>query len=348
MKQWGHINSVTGPVSLDSLKVVLPHEHLFIDLRNQFTEFIDPQKRAISKQDVDIRNLGLLRRNPYAVRDNLLIDDFDLVLSEVLHFKRLGGSAIVECTSVGIHRDVAKLRDLARRSGVTVIPGCGYYTHDTHPPEMDHWSVEDIAEQIIRDLTQGIDETGIRAGVIGELGTSASIHPNERKCLLAAAQAFGQVRVPIYVHTYPWAQTGLEAADVLLKDGVDPGKIVICHLDVQPDLGYVRSVLERGVWVEFDNFGKEFYIPPEDRGFAGGVFMRDIERVRLLQQIVAWGYKDQVLLTNDICLKSMLRAYGGWGYGHILENIVPMMMHEGLTHEIIDLLIRSNPRRLFA
>ena len=342
-----HVMSVTGPVSVESLGVVLPHEHLFLDLRNQFSEFADPEKRSISEQNVDIHNLGELRLNPYAVRDNLLIDDLDMIVDEVLQFKQRGGTAIVECTSVGIHRDVTKLREVAERTGVTVIAGCGYYTHDTHPADMDRWSSEDIAQQMVCDLTEGIDGTDIKAGVMGELGTSESIHPNERKCLLAAAQAFPQQRVPIYVHTYPWGQAGLEAADLLIDHGVDAGKIVICHLDVQPDLSYVRSVLERGVWLEFDNFGKEFYIPPEERGFAGGVFMRDMERVHLLKQVIEWGYEGQVLLTNDICLKSMLHAYGGWGYDHILKNVAPMMLHEGVEQNTVDLLIRENPLRLF-
>jgi len=342
------IMTVTGPVESDELGITLPHEHLFVDLRNQFTEFSDPEKRLISEQKVNIRNLGRLRLNPYAVKDNLFIDDMDVAVEEVLCFKDAGGRTIVDCTSTGINRNAEKLHDLARRTGINVVAGSGYYTQDTHPEEMARWSAEEIADQIVRDFTEGIEGSGIKAGVIGEIGTSESILPNEKKNLLAAATAFAKVRAPIHIHTYPWSRTGLEAIDVLLKKGVDPAKIVICHLDVEPDLDYIRAALSRGVFVEFDDFGKEFVIEPSDRGFAGGIFVRDLDRVRLIRELVDHGFERQILITNDICLKTMLRAYGGWGYAHILKDVVPLMQSEGLTEEVIDLFIRQNPRSLFS
>ena len=212
---------------------------------------------------------------------------------------------------------------------------------------MDEWTADDIAEQIVRDLTEGIDGTDIKAGVIGEIGTSEQVRPNEEKSLLAAAIAGKETGAPIYVHTYPWGRQALFVIDLLIKNGIDPARIVICHLDVEPDIDYAKAVLARGVFLEFDNFGKEFYIHPADRGFAGGIFIRDIERVRLIKQMIEWGHADQILVTNDICIRMMLQEYGGWGYGHILRNIVPMMEDEGMDRENIDLIIKSNPKRLF-
>ena len=243
------IMTVTGPVELDQMGITLPHEHLFLDLRNQFTEFSDPEKKRISEQKVNIKNLGRLRLNPYAVKDNLLIDDMGIVVEEVLYFKNAGGQTIVDCTSIGIRRDAEKLYKLARSTGVNIIAGSGYYTQDTHPEEMARWSAEEIAEQIVRDFTEGIDGSGIKAGVIGEIGTSEDLSPDEKKNLLAAAMAFGKVQAPIHIHTYPWSQTGLAAIDLLLKNGVDPAKIVICHLDVDPNLVYMKAALNKGVLV---------------------------------------------------------------------------------------------------
>ena len=340
--------TVTGAVGVDELGITLSHEHCFVDLRNQFTEFADPKKKLISEQEVSIRNLGRLRLNPYAVRDNLLVDDMETAVEEVLGFKEAGGRTMVDCTSVGIKRDAVRLRELAERTGVNIVAGSGYYTQDTHPAEMSEWSVEEVAEQIVGDLVEGIDGSGIKAGVIGEIGTSESIEPDERKNLLAAARAFGEVRVPIHVHTYPWSRAGLEAIDLLLKEGVDPQKVVICHLDVEPDMDYIKAALARGVWVEFDNFGKEFVIEPSERGFAGGIFVRDLDRIRIIKELVEGGFERQILVTNDICLKMLLGRYGGRGYAHILNDVVPLMISEGLTEEVIDDFLRENPRDLFA
>ncbi len=96
--------------------------------------------------------------------------------------------------------------------------------------------------------------------------------------------------------------------------------------------------------MEFDNFGKEFTINPADRGFADGAFVRDVERVRIIKGILDWEYQEQLLVTNDICLKSMLHHYGGLGYDHILRNVVPMMEDEGIPREAIDRILRDNPK----
>jgi len=342
------VMTVTGLKDIDALGIILPHEHLFLDLRNQFSEFDDPEKRRISLLPVGAETRDALHVNPYAVKDNLLLDDMEIAVAEVLRFKEAGGGTIVDCTIPGIVRDARKLRELSLRTGVNIIAGCGYYTHDTHPAEMERWSPEEIAARMISDLTEGIDGTGISAGVIGEIGTGRPIHPNERKVLLAAAIAFKATGSPLYVHTYPWGRTGLEVTELLLQNGVDPAKLVICHTDVEPDAEYILELLQQGVWIEFDNFGKEFDLDPAENAYAGGIFISDLERVRLLRRLVEAGYAGQLLLTNDICLKQMLHAYGGQGYDHILRDIVPMMSEEGLSAVIIDLIIRENPKRLFS
>ena len=289
----------------------------------------------------------LVRRNPYAIRDNLLLDDLDLAAEEIALFQAAGGRTVVDCTSIGIHRDPLKLQAIARRTGLNVIAGCGYYTQDTHPPQMAAWSIDTIAEQMVRDLTEGIDGSGIRAGVIGEIGTSFPLHPDEKKCLAAAALAFRQTGAPIQVHTYPWARGGLEAVEILVRHGANPAKIVICHTDVQIDLDYIRQLLGRGVFVEFDNFGKEFVIEPNEQGFAGGSFDSDGQRIAALKVLIDEGFAKQLLITGDICLKCMLRRYGGQGYAHILTTIVPLLLNQGVDAAAVDVLLQHNARALY-
>lgn len=333
--------TVTGPVDTQEMGITLPHEHLFIDLRNQFTEFEDSEKRRISRQILGMENLGAVRLNPYAIKDNLVFDDVELTIQEIQRFKTAGGSTVVDCTSVGINRNPEKLRVVSERTGLNIVAGCGYYTHDTHPAEMDGWSAEEIADRMVGELTVGIDGTDIKAGVIGEIGTDNPIHPNEWKNLIAAGLASKQTGAAVMVHTNPWGGFGLEIADFLIKRGVTPPKIVICHTDVQINLPYIRSLLKREVFVEFDNFGKEFYV---DRLRT---FSRDMERVRAIKTLLNEGYGKQLLITNDLCLKSMLHRYGGWGYDHILNNIVPMLREQDIDAEAIDLFLRDNPRRLY-
>lgn len=342
------IQTVTGVIEIEEMGITLPHEHMFIDLRNQFTEFSDSEKQEVSKQKVNIKNLGRLRLNPYAVKDNLILDEMETAVYETLLFKKAGGNTIVDCTSIGIKRQAEKLKELSLRTGVQIVAGSGYYTQDTHPPEMKNWKAEDIADNIVRDFVEGIDGSGVKAGIIGEIGTSKDILPQERKNLHAAAIAFKQLNAPVYIHTYPWGHAGIEAVDILIKRGVDPGKIVLCHVDVQPDFNYIEALLNRGVYVEFDNFGKEFVIEPSERGFAGGIFIRDLERVQLISQLVKRKHTNRILITNDICLKTMLCGYGGWGYAHILKNVIPLMESEGFKQEVIDYIIKNNPREVFA
>lgn len=342
------VQTVTGVIEAADMGMTLPHEHMFIDLRNQFTPFDDPEKDAISKQQVHINNLGRLRLNPYAIQDNLVLDEMEVAVAETLLFKEAGGNTIVDCTSVGINRQPEKLKELSLRTGVNMIAGSGYYTQDTHPPEMANWRAEDIAERIVRDFREGIDDTEVKAGIIGEIGTSKEILPMERTNLEASALAFRQLEAPVFVHTYPWGRAGIEAVDVLVQGGVAPEKIVLCHIDVEPDLAYIKALLNRGVYIEFDNFGKEFVIDPAERGFAGGIFIRDLDRVRLINDLVRDGFASQILITNDICLKSMLCSYGGWGYAHILKNIVPLMKSEHLPEAVIHQVVRLNPVALFS
>jgi phosphotriesterase-related protein len=252
----------------------------------------------------------------------------------------------VDCTSIGIRRDAGRLRDLSRATGVHVIAGCGYYTVDTHPAGQSGRSAEEIAEEMERDLREGIDGTSIRAGVIGEIGTSNPIHPEERKCLVAAALASRRTAAAIQVHTYPWARTGIEAVDLLLASGADPARVAVCHTDVAIHPDYQRALLARGVFVQFDNCGKEFAIPPESRRFAGGAFATDRERARAVASLVAEGYENRILVTNDLCLKCMLRRFGGRGYAHAITGMANLLRAEGIPEGTIQRFLVDNPRAL--
>lgn len=338
------IMTVTGIVDKDSLGIILPHEHVYIDIRNQFCEFSDISRKTLSEQKVGIQNLDKLSRNPYALKDNLVLNDEETAEKELIEFKKAGGDAIVDATSKGIGRDPILLKRISRHLGISIIAGCGYYTADTHPADMNDKTIEEIAEEINTELTAGINGTGIKAGVIGEIGISKEIHPNEAKVLIASARAQAETGVGILVHTYPWGVNGTEAVGILTENGALPGKVCICHIDVDIKMAYIEAILKTGVFVEFDNFGKEYYIDKRNRGFAGRLFARDTERVKAIKELIDLGFTDRIMVSCDICLKTLLHTYGGWGYDHILTNIVPMMQEAGITDDQINTIINKNPK----
>ncbi|MBD2865090.1 phosphotriesterase family protein [Paenibacillus oceani] len=337
------VMTVTGKVNADSLGWVLPHEHAFIDLRPLVSAPQSISAKVLARQNVSLANSGALRRNPYAVLDNAVIDDEAVILEELLAFKQAGGTTLVDLTLREIGRDPVLLARLSRTLDIRIVAGCGYYIKATHPPDMDERSVESIAEEMLTDIRHGIDGTSIKAGVIGEIGTSEIIYPNERKTLVAAAAVQRETGLGLHVHTDLWARNGSEAIRILAGHGADPGKICINHIDVDIRLDYLKELLDQGVYIEFDNFGKEFYADRRHRSVLRGLFARDIDRVRAIKALIDDGYGPRLLVSNDVCLKTCLHRYGGWGYDHVITNIVPMMEDEGITPEQIRMLYCDNP-----
>jgi phosphotriesterase-related protein len=219
----------------------------------------------------------------------------------------------------------------------------GYYVNDAHPSMIIDMNADEIAEIMCREILEGIDDTGIKAGVIGEIGVGFQMMNNERKVLEASAIANRRTGRPIHVHINPWSRAGIEASELLLNAGVDPNRICINHVDVKNDEEYIYSLLRKGVFIEFDNFGKEYYIDRQARNQRYDHFAHDTERVALLKKLICDGYSSQILLSCDVCLKSLLHAYGGWGYDHVLTNILPMMEDAGIDKSTVDSMLIDNP-----
>ncbi len=340
--------TVTGEISCDDVDIISPHEHVLIDIRNQFTGFEEITLRKQSEQKVTIEKLGALSRNPYALRDNLVMDDEELAEQELMNFKKAGGDAVADATNIGIGRDPLALKRISRGTGIAIIAGCGYYTGDTHSKRLQKISVEKIVEEMIKEIKVGIDDTDIRAGLIGEIGTSEPIGETEKKVLIASAIVQKETGLGVLVHTHPWGHRAAEILKIFRENKADVTKVCICHVDVEIDYDYCRSIMEAGAFIEFDDFGKEFFIDKKSRGFAGGVFARDIERVRAIKRFIDDGFINNILASCDICLKTLLHRYGGWGYDHVLSNIIAMMSEEGIEKKDINTIIKVNPKRFLS
>ena len=335
------VNSVLGELSRDELGITTPHEHIFIDISAFFEERKLWDIEDPVTEPVKMEHLGQLNRDPYALKDNLSMEDYETQKREILRFKRAGGQTMVDATMPGIGRDPEALARISRETGLNVIMGTGYYVSSTHPEKLSSMTEEEIAEEMVRELTVGVD--GVKAGVIGEIGISELFNDAERRVLRAAAIAHKKTGAGVLVHINPWTTNGLESCDILLSAGVAPERIAISHIDVEDREDYVLAMLKQGVYVEFDNFGKEYFVEKDARHDGYGCFVRDTERIEFMKKLIAMGYVDQLLVSCDVCLKTCLRTYGGWGYDHVLLNVVPMMKEFGISDEDIDKMLRKNP-----
>ncbi len=339
------IQTVCGKIDGKEAGIVTPHEHIFIELTAFFEErpLLDCESPATAPVTMD--KLGILNRDPYALKDNLRMNDYETQKKEILRFKAAGGATIVDATMPGIGRDPEMLKKISEATGIHVVMGTGYYVCSTHPEALVAMTEEAIAEEMVKELTEGVGDTGIKAGVIGEIGISEIFNEDERRVLRASAIAHKKTGAGVLVHINPWTQNGLEATDILLKGGVPANRIAISHVDVEDNMEYIHTLLSKGVYIEFDNFGKEYYVEREARRDGYGLFVHDVDRVACLKQLVEEGYASQILMSCDVCLKSCLRTYGGWGYDHVLRNIVPMMQEAGIPEAAINQMLRENPVR---
>jgi phosphotriesterase-related protein len=345
------INTVTGRIEKGQLGIAAPHEHIILDLSNQFNEPDEVSRKAAAYEKVQMKHLGLLRRNPLAMRDNLVISDVELAAREIMEFKKAGGGCIVDVTNLGLGRDPDFLSGISRETGLHIVMGSGYYYAATHPADMDSRSDEEIAAEIVSDIMEGVGFRKIKAGVIGEIAVSELMHPNEEKVIRGAALAQRRTGAGVQLHIFDWPMggnkypLGLEAAAIYEKAGGDLKKLSVNHLDVKMDIDmqYCMEVAKTGAYLEFDNFGHEFYVDAAERKFLPGPFETDINRVRAIRKLIDAGYADRILLSCDICHKNLLCEYGGWGYAHVLNHIVPMFMDEGFSRDEIDLMLRQNP-----
>lgn len=331
------ITTVLGEIDESTLGVTSSHEHIFIDMRGCVD--VTGNELEVFYEKITASNRAEVHANPYAILDNALLDSLDDAVNEVSHFKKCGGNTIVDCTLDEIGRNPEMLKEVSERTGVNIIVGCGHYYDKAHYLYVKDATVSYLADEMRRDILVGIKNTDVKAGIIGEIGTSAVITESERKVLTAAGIVGAETGKAVHVHTDLYSENGIDVIDTLTAEGMKPDKICIDHIDVLLRPDYVKRLLDRGVYVEFDNFGKEFFVSLERR------FAYDLERIKLLKELIDDGYQKQILVSNDICLKSMLRKYGGLGYSHILNDVRLMAVESGINEEVYTSLLCENVKK---
>src|ERR1700727_1630706 len=194
------IQTVLGPIEPDQLGPTNMHEHLLIDGR----AWLDPPREDYPvERKVTLENLGFVRWNLLSLEDNLIMDDPELALEEVLPVKESGGSGIVDLTVIGLGRRPRDLQDSARRSGLHIMCGCGFYIHGSLPDWVEQRSVDDLTDLMVEELTNGIDDTGVIPALIGEIGTSDPVTDREWRVVTAAGRAGGRTGAAVNIHLDP-------------------------------------------------------------------------------------------------------------------------------------------------
>lgn len=340
----GKVQTVLGPVDPQAIGPTLTHEHLFIDFQVAFHPPTEASQLALAYAPVSLENLGWVRLHWNSNLDNLRLWDEATAIAEALRFQRMGGSCIVDATTIGIGRDPLALVRVARATGLHIVMGAGYYVAAAHPPDTEGKKVDALAAEMERDITVGVGDTGVKAGIIGEIGCSWPLHPRERLVLQAAARAQRRTGASILIHPGRAEEAPLEILDILKTAGADLSRVIMGHLDRTVFLKEtLRRIADTGCILEWDLFGQETWHYPMNPAVD---MPSDAQRLETIRWCIAQGMQERIVIAHDICTKHRLARYGGHGYGYILEHIVPTMRRRGFAGEDIEAILVRTPRRL--
>ena len=341
------VQTVLGPVPPDDLGITLCHEHCLIDLAGVLCLPKEASKRKIAFEPVSFENVYYLRFHPVESRDNLLLLDEEVAVRELLRFKRLGGQTVVDHTNVDLGRDPIALTRISRATGLHIVMGSGYYVKAAQDLEtMDKRSDEDIAREIVQEIREGVDNTGIKPGLIGEIGCSWPLEEAEKKVVRAAGLAQKETGAPLSIHPGRNEEAPFELIGILNEVGTDLSHTVMCHTGrtvFDPKNRY--AIAETGCYLAYDLWGNEGYYPEV---LSTADILNDTQRISQIKDLFAHGFGNQILISHDICYKCRYTHLGGHGYGHILENAVPAMMKREMNTDHINDLLVNNPKKFFS
>ena len=318
------INTVLGPVSSDELGVTLMHEHIVSAQPGWECDAlaVPYDREAIAKVCVE-------------------------ALEEA---KAYGVKSLVDAAPNDLHRDVALDKMVSERSGINIICATGLYHEAGGKPSYLNFrsrifdTTTEIYETFMKEITQGIGDTEVKAGVIKGATGDRQISVYEERVLRAAARAQRESGVPIITHTEAGTM-GPEQADLLISEGADPKRIMIGHIGGNANLQYHTSVLEKGVYIAFDQLGVEAFFP-------------DTLRKACIIGLIGVGYANRIMLSHDHSAYRLGRStewpdfvralMPNWSYAHVFKNIIPALKQAGVSDEKVNTMMVENPRRLFA
>jgi len=344
------VQTVLGPVAPKSLGFTLTHEHLSLDFGKFYHCAPDNLKSYCEeKQKITLGNVGVIKQYPYASRYNLNGCDeewYNKVLEDVALYKKWGGGTIVENTTHGIKRNLDFYHEVNERTGVHVVVGTGHYVAAAQTPDTLALSIEQLSDLYTKEIISGVDERGdgkkiIKCGFIGEVGSNWPLNDFEKKAIKATAEVQEALGCGVSFHPGRHPDAPFEIVRLYLEAGGKAEKCVMSHLDRTIfDPNALLEFAKLGVYCQFDLFGTEcshYQLSTEDD------MPSDAQRLDSIIRLVQEGRIDRILMSHDIHTKHRLIGFGGHGYSHIINNVLPKLVTKGLTDDQVDNITTKNP-----
>lgn len=313
------IQTVTGPIPPESLGITFMHEHILCDQRRCRADGLRPRSG-----DADL----------------MMLTDPEAAVKEMVELKRLGADAVVEVTMQAWGRDLPELRRISVAAGLSIIATSGFYVEACHPKWATVHSVAQLADELVREITDDAEGTGIRTGLLKAAISRPVVEGPEEKCARAVAVAQRRTGAAITTHTsgsarfeIPGGNIGWQLLDLFESEGVDSRRVIVGHVDENADLRHLEALCRRGAYVQFDVIGKRHW-------------MLDETRADLIAALVDHGYVGHLLLSTDRNRESELTRGGGVGYGYLLTQFIPMLQAAGVEQTAIRAMLVDNPRRV--
>ena len=313
------VDTVRGPVDVASLGPTLMHEHVFV---------LQPEA---------LQNYGHVWGPSYWDEDLRVADAIDKLRA----LRAAGIETIVDPTAPGLGRCIPRLQRINDAVDLNIVVATGVYAFLELPNFLAYRSVDAISELFVREIREGIDDTGVRAAFLKCAVERHGIVGDVPRILAAVAAAAVETDAPVMVHTNAAAATGIPALEALTDAGVDPLRIVIAHAGDSNDLVYLRAIADTGAALGFDRFNIEHFNP-------------DARRIETLLALLAEGYGDRIHLSHDAaCFMDFMVgdpafAHEKPDYLHISTKVLPALRDAGVTDAQIAELLVENPRRFFA
>jgi len=338
----GKIITVTGVIDPNDIGITLAHEHLFLDVRKNHLpaneDNLTVSEIKIWESPVTLNNLNLAR-DMAPIRDNYILNDKKLALKELSEFSKFGGKTIIDVTSNGLKGDPIALKEISEILNVNIIKGCGWYQKVFYPSDMNKRTVKDLTNEIISDISVGYKDTGIKSGIIGEIGLNGNpLLPEEINSAKAAAIASNITGAAISLHPPVLIEEKHKILDIISSEGTELNRVVLGHSNhLAEDFDSLMSFFERDIYIAFDTLGVVRSIASNNP---------DAIVANSIPKIIKEGYLDKILLAQDVCWKTHLKAYGGAGYSFILEKFLPHLKKLGLSERDINTIMIDNPKKI--
>ena len=269
-------------------------------------------------------------------------------ITRLNELKARGVDSIVDLTVVGLGRYIPRIERIAAATELNIVVATGVYTYNDVPmffhftgPGTELDGPETMTDLFVRDIEQGIADTGIKAAILKCATDEPGVTAGVERVLRAVAQAHRRTGVPISTHTHAATRRGLEQQRVFAEEGVDLSRVVIGHSGDTADIDYLEELIGNGSYIGMDRFGLDLFLPFEDR-------------VNTVARMCERDHADKMVLSHDaMCFSDWLPeelvpvALPNWHYLHIHNDVLPALKQRGVTDEQITTMLVDNPRKIF-